>query len=1073
MTQTYVEFERKAPNEETRIAEITGAILTVQARFALQQHRRLGRGTHTKGTCVRGVFEVFDLRSKIPDQVLASRLARGIFAHPGRYPATIRFANGASTVNPDSTRDVRAMSFSIEVPAGLIPEVTRLDFTMNDAPTFPINDAEAFAALMKVLSADGRWSASRALWELPFPELKRFFTTAIDGRKQQHRPRKPYQQTRYWSTVPFLHGGDEAIKYSALPSATNEGKPLQPGPDELKNELLRHLAEASEPATFDFALQLLEPDRMKWKGERQPATFWVENASIEWNESESPFHVVGQLRLLSNSALSDEECASMYIDVTKHAVPGNRPIGSINRARWAAESASRKARLAAVSAPIPVEQPVRLSLRRRIGNISLRTLVRATLAVVLLLMLGVAGLSLGTMLYLDKGGGMLPAEAFDRVEYLDQGWGTDVASNDRQTYYYTAQGAGLRNMRYSWFVNLEMPWGKRRFADPEVLRRYGFILDPPTPTNPDGLPVGFTKHFDRQMNEEILDITCAACHTGQLNVSRAGGGRTAIRVDGGPAMHAFTDADFGNFVPTMVASMVSTAANPLKFNRFARKVLGDTYPEGRWQLHGQLRQVIATFGGIAFTEKWHRLYPTQEGYGRTDALARIANTVFGDNLATVNYAVGNAPVSFPYVWNIWKFDWVQYNASVSQPMARNIGEAMGVGSRYTLVDRYGKPLPPEERFRSTTLLDNLHTIELTLRKLRPPIWPAHVLGPVDEAKAARGKELFNQHCVTCHGPFISPESLKARNAPGKTAADPEWIVKAVCTENIGTDPNTAENFSRATVDITRTGLTKADLQAVAAKGLEQWKVRQVEYLNTEITRLEGIVARGGDDSAAGVPDAAAQLQTLKRELAGIDQYNRDQLASLDPQRLPVGLALSYLGTMIRENAYNDAGFDAKKRAEYDGFGILDLPQIVRAYKPRPLSGAWATAPFLHNGSVPTLYDLLSPADQRPKTFQVGSREFDPVKVGVAQSSGFWEFDTSKPGNSNRGHEFNVGYVKGGGPRNGLIGPLLTHDERMAIIEHLKVRNDDVDGPQEPHAPPPPNCPDTSAPGYKPQARTYR
>src|SRR5207344_2987195 len=101
----------------------------------------------------------------------------------------------------------------------------------------------------------------------------------------------------------------------------------------------------------------------------------------------------------------------------------------------------------------------------------------------------------------------------------------------------------------------------------------------------------------------------------------------------------------------------------------------------------------------AWTEKSRGLVPTEEGYGRTDALARIANTVFGDNLDAVNYAVGNAPVSFPPVWNIWKFDWVQYNASVSQPMARNIGEAMGVGASYRLVDDYGRPIPPSDRYR--------------------------------------------------------------------------------------------------------------------------------------------------------------------------------------------------------------------------------------------------------------------------------------------------------------------------------------------------------------------------------------
>jgi len=104
------------------------------------------------------------------------------------------------------------------------------------------------------------------------------------------------------------------------------------------------------------------------------------------------------------------------------------------------------------------------------------------------------------------------------------------------------------------------------------------------------------------------------------------------------------------------------------------------------------------------------------------------------------------------------------------------------------------------------------------------------------------------------------------------------------------------------------------------------------------------------------------------------------------------------------------------------------------YKARPLNGIWAVAPFLHNGSVPNLYLLLSPRSDRPDTFWTGSKEFDPVLVGydLAEISGGTELDISKPGNSNTGHEFKDG------PRGkGVIGPLLSRDDRMAIIEYLK------------------------------------
>jgi len=1076
-----VAFERKPPGEDADVDEIVRGILTVQARFAAAEHRPLGRGTHMKGVCVRATFEVFDLRRTIPDPVLAARLARGVFARPGVYSATARFANGASTIQADRAPDVRALSFAVHLPPGVLgPGEARHDFSMNNASTFPLNDAHAFSTFMRVVSADGRAAMVRTLLGMPFRDIGGFMATAVRGVRQQRQRIHPYQQTRYWSTVPFLHGEDEAIKYSAVPRPGNAGMPIGTGPDALRDELVRHLSEDPEPAAFDFGLQFLDVTRMTWRGRRKDAPFWIENASVAWPEAEAPFHIVGRLTLARGGVLSDQECGAFFIDVTEYSIPESRPLGSINRARWAAESASRKARLGSPApttigdpampegTPPPPETSPRpgrregylAAARRNIGNITLRTFVRSLLLVAVLAVVFVAALSLATIIYTSRYGGMLPPEPAHEVVYLDQGWGSGRDAVDRQTDYYTPQGAGVKDLRYSWFVNLEMPWGRQRFAEPAVLRRYGFVVDDPTPANPDGLPVGFSKHFGRDLNEELLDITCAACHTGELNVTRDGR-TTALRIDGGSAIHAFTDAHFGHFVPTLVSSMASTATNPFKFNRFARKVLGEHYPRGRWQLHRELRRVMGQFLVMAWNERVHALVPTEEGYGRTDALARIANTVFAEHLDEINYQPGNAPVNYPPVWNIWKFDWVQYNASVSQPMARNIGEAMGTGAKYALINRYGAPLPPEERFRSSALLENLHTIEVTLRRLQPPAWREDILGPIDRAKAERGKELFDRHCVSCHGPFIAPPAIKARNAPLKTASDPEWIVRTVCTADIGTDPNTAENFARATVDLTKTGLSAADLQGVARSNYARWNQRQAKYLTAEIAgRREELGASGTDAAAASA--ARARIDGLERALESLDASMEQQLAAVDPARIPAGLALSYLGTMIREKAYADRRYTAAEQAELDGFGMVDMPQVIAAYKPRPLAGIWASPPFLHNGSVPTIYDLLSPVDERPRTFRVGSREFDPVKVGLAlPESGFWVFDTSKDGNRNTGHEFSRKYVDrhpDDPPQDGIIGPYLEPEDRLAIIEHLKIRNDDVDGPQEPRVPASSQCP---------------
>ena len=98
------------------------------------------------------------------------------------------------------------------------------------------------------------------------------------------------------------------------------------------------------------------------------------------------------------------------------------------------------------------------------------------------------------------------------------------------------------------------------------------------------------------------------------------------------------------------------------------------------------------------------------------------------------------------------------------------------------------------------------------------------------------------------------------------------------------------------------------------------------------------------------------------------------------------------------------------------------------YKARPLDGIWATAPYLHNGSVPNLWQLLLPADQRDKKFWVGSREIDTRDVGFKadQVPGGFQFDTSLQGNSSAGHD---GAAYGVGQ--------MSEEQRWDLIEYLK------------------------------------
>ena len=111
-------------------------------------------------------------------------------------------------------------------------------------------------------------------------------------------------------------------------------------------------------------------------------------------------------------------------------------------------------------------------------------------------------------------------------------------------------------------------------------------------------------------------------------------------------------------------------------------------------------------------------------------------------------------------------------------------------------------------------------------------------------------------------------------------------------------------------------------------------------------------------------------------------------------------------------------------------------RVPLAYLARPLNGIWATPPYLHNGSVPNLYALLSPVAERPAKFFLGNREYDPVDVGYRTEAlaGGFEFDTRTGGNHNSGHEFADSPGK-----QGVIGRLLSPEERRALIEYLKTQ----------------------------------
>jgi hypothetical protein len=958
------ELERKSPTEAVDIDEIVRGMLAIQAQAAARGKRPLSRGTHAKGIAVRAEFEVFDLGRSIGDPSLAARLAKGIFAVPGRYPAIVRFANADGGHRPDRVRDVRAMSFSIQVPAGVLPDVTRLDFSMNSASTFPINDAHAFAVAVRVLSSEGLGAKVRAFRSLTWRDRGGLLRTMWLGwRQQRGTPRQAFQRLRYWSTVPFRHGERDAVKYSAVPG-DNPARPLQAGPNRLQEELVRHVNEDVSMSEFAFALQLLEPARMTRGGSLQEPWFWIENAAVEWHERESPFHVVGRLRLLPKSVLSPADGEAFAIDVTEHSTPESRPIGSINRARWHAESASRAARLA---------QPVTASpwTPAKRG----RKVFWAAAAVGALALAAAFGWALGPV----------AKDLPDRVRFPQPPLGSNgLTDEERQQYYHLSEGGEAYPV--AWLLALEQevtgPDGRTTYLPfLENIERYGLIPDPPSRYNPYGLPVGVTTGYGKITGQQMMGLNCTACHVGELHYN----GR-AFRVDGGPSM-AYINA----FIKGIVDQTVATAENGERRRRFLdrwRRVqlvrlpgdapvrtagaaggasgvdetLDTAEPGALRRVLAGLRMAIANrsllmdkLHGFSAMKLVVQAQPlgTEDGFGRNDAFGVGRNELFGaytDASFTegLNVLPADAPVSFPHLWGMARTSWFQWGVNTNSVIERNIGQALGVGATFQ----------PDKGYSSTVRLDNLHTLENYQYKLTAPRWPEELFGVIDRARAARGKAMFDRTCALCHETYTKTRGLN------------EYQLFPL--DVVGTDPGTAVNFER---------------MAMTAEGAKPFGTAAFEI----VQRVKAAYYREHDTP----PDVQARWEA--RDTRPPAEY-RTPLR--DYQQYP----------------------DTKQR------GI---------YRAKTLKGIWATAPYLHNGSVPTLYDLLLPASARPTSFRLGTKEYDPVKLGFVvdgpryltpPNMPAFTYDTRLLGNWNTGHEW-------------WFYPDLEDETRYDILEFLKTFDD--------------------------------
>jgi mono/diheme cytochrome c family protein len=588
----------------------------------------------------------------------------------------------------------------------------------------------------------------------------------------------------------------------------------------------------------------------------------------------------------------------------------------------------------------------------------------------------------------------MPGITYGQVKFLAQNW--DDAT--RQLFYTTTQGS--RMIPYDWFMALEVSDGTSLFVQTR-LPQLGYLPNNNPLANPDRLPVGFVADTDFA-GRKYLGMTCAACHTNRIQYQG-----TTYQIDGAPTL-----ADMWGLLSGIRDSLAATVSQEPKFKRFVGQVLGASPSDGEV---AELRRDLGEF-----RDYWEQFVrdsnpdPTSKltwGRGRLDAFGMIFNRVSAIDLELpANNSAPNAPVSYPFLWGTSWEDRVQWNASAPnrndiERLGRNVGEVLGVFGETDL--QRASLLRPYYRTSARRL--NQVLMENWLKRLWSPQWPED-FPKINETKMKAGKELYAKHCVSCHEVI----------AHGKQDTPVKVVVTPV--GKVGTDRQMALNAIKRQAN---TGRLKGSVLPPDFEPLPAQMPTGALLVNV----VHGAVISPFHD----VGNQLFALNSIKTKLndlrsGRLELANEEVLEFMKQAGIKDEEELRQKITDYRKfvETYHSQlkSFAAKLVA--DNAEAVDMPDNPFVYKARPLDGIWATAPYLHNGSVPNLYELLLPADKRSKVFHVGNLEYDPVRVGfqTAAGPGTTEVNTQFLGNFNTGHD-QYGNQE------------FTEEQRLNLLEYLK------------------------------------
>jgi hypothetical protein len=257
---------------------------------------------------------------------LPPRLRFGLFARAKTYPCLIRLSNGNPRVQNDHDKDVRGFAIKVRKVPGrkLLPnelDATTQDFLLCNHPTFFIRNVADYVEFMEhsmkgsalsLLSYFINWNPLD--WHLY--ELKKLAEALF---KTIDSPLR----IQYWSQTPYRLG-PASVKYTVVPrSVPSIGNFPQTSPDYFRLTMAEELSQGD--ALFDFMVQF----------QTNELQMPIEDSTILWDESVSPFHKVASLfipRQNFNTAARDAFAENLSF-TPWHSLPEHEPLGSTNRTR--------------------------------------------------------------------------------------------------------------------------------------------------------------------------------------------------------------------------------------------------------------------------------------------------------------------------------------------------------------------------------------------------------------------------------------------------------------------------------------------------------------------------------------------------------------------------------------------------------------------------------------------------------------------------------------------------------------------------------------------------------------------